>query len=327
MTTTMTKTNRSLAKSLRGGARRMPAADRGKVEAILAQPATGYMDSPVFHQPDAGSVLFDNDAPLPTPNCDWYHPGIDAEYDKNQPLPTANTLLNTAQERTIFLQFNFARFKAAALHGQLSGADWDDSRAAELLYWHEKSRELRDRIVEFNLALVLAMARHVAAAKLDFSDLVSEGNMALLRAVDKFDIGRNFKFSTYACRAILKAFSRMSVRAARQRAVFPTSFDPELEQPTDTGDAGRRDLGEYTHEIRQAMESNSVGLTDLERQVMAHRFPLEDDRSTAPPTLQEVGQMVGYSKERIRQIQKQALEKIRGHLEAAFAGGPFAGEQ
>jgi DNA-directed RNA polymerase sigma subunit (sigma70/sigma32) len=74
------------------------------------------------------------------------------------------------------------------------------------------------------------------------------------------------------------------------------------------------------------METNSAGLTDLERQVIAHRFPMEDDRANHPPTLQEVGRLVGYSKERVRQIQKQALDKIRSHMESAFAEGPFAGQ-
>lgn len=306
--------------------RRLSAGDRAEAQAILAEPAMGFMNDASFSRADAAAGLFNSDAPLPEPNCAWYHPGIDAEYDRKQPLPAGNTLLNAAQERTIFLQFNFARSRAAALHQQLHSGGWDEDKAGELLYWHGKARELRDRIVEFNLALVLAMARHVAAAKLDFSDLVSEGNLALLRAVDKFDVSRKFKFSTYACRAILKAFSRMSVRAARQRAVFPTSFDPELEQPGESTDAATRDLHEYTREIRNVVETNSAGLTDLERQVIAHRFPMVDDRSTNPPTLQEVGQMVGYSKERIRQIQKQALDKIRSHMETAFAEAPFAGQ-
>ena len=303
-------------------ARKLSKSDRQRVQVILNQPAMDPMDHPTFHEPEAVRRLFDDAPTLPTPNCDWYHPGLEAEFDLRQPPVSANTLLNGAQEKAIFLQFNYARYRAKALHRKLSDA-YDDGQAAALLFWHGEANRLRDRIVEFNLALVLAMARHVSAAKLDFSDLLSEGNMALLRAVDKFDVSRNFKFSTYACRAILKGYSRMSVKRARIRGLFPTSFDPALEQPSEDTTTEHREMSEYTSELRRAMDSNEVALTDLERQVIECRFPMEDDRSNNPPTLQEVGRMVGYSKERIRQIQKQALDKLREHMASKFGELPF----
>ncbi len=74
------------------------------------------------------------------------------------------------------------------------------------------------------------MAKRTRMSEVDFADLVSEGNMALLRAVDKFDAGRGYKFSTYACRAILKAFSRQGMKLSKYRQRFPTDFDPKLEK-------------------------------------------------------------------------------------------------
>ena len=74
------------------------------------------------------------------------------------------------------------------------------------------------------------MAKRTRMGDVDFGELVSEGNMALLRAVEKFDIGRGFKFSTYACRAILKAFSRIAMKTNRYRQAFPTEFDPTMEK-------------------------------------------------------------------------------------------------
>lgn len=303
--------------------RKLSKVQRERVASLLAQPAADWMDHPAFHEPDAMQQIFEQAPELPQPNCDWYHPGLDAEFDLRQPPASANTLLNAAQERTIFLQFNYARFCAATMHRKLSRSTFNDGQAAALLHWHDEAMRLRDRIVEFNLALVLAMARHVAAAKLDFAELLSEGNMALLRAVDKFDVGRNFKFSTYACRAILKGYSRMSVKRSRQRGLFPASFDPDLEQPVEDPVNGQREIAEYTSELRRVLDSDEVPLTPLERQVIEYRFPMEDDRSNNPPTLQEVGKLVGYSKERIRQIQKQALDKLRDHMEATFGERPY----
>ena len=305
-------------------AARLSRARRSELEALLADEPHGYMDQPAFRDRDAVKRIFIDAPELPEPNCDWYHPGLDADLETRQPA-TTNTLLTTAQERVIFTQFNFARYRAAKLHAHMAKKGIDEALGNELLFWDAEAKRLRDRIVEFNLALVLAMARHVAAAKLDFSDLVSEGNLALLRAVDKFDVTRKFKFSTYACRAILKAFSRMSVRNARRKATFPVSFDPGLEQ-SDGGEVARMmsdDLREFASELHDALALNKAGLTELEQQVIAQRFPMEDDRSNNPPTLKEVGQMVGYSKERIRQIQASALAKIRQHMEEAFVEGPF----
>lgn len=304
-------------------ARRLSKAQRLRVASLLAQPALVCMDNPAFHEADAVQRLFDDAPEVPAPNCDWYHPGVEAEVDLRQPPASTNPLLTAAQERVLFLQFNYARFAAGHLHRQLSVDDFNDTRAGALLYWNDHAMQLRDRIVEFNLALVLAMAKHVASAQLDFSDLMSEGNMALLRAVDKFDIGRNFKFSTYACRAILKGYSRMSVKRSRMRGLFPASFDPELEMPADDPMQQHRELTEYTSELRRALESKDLSLTPLERRVIDIRFPMEDDRSNNPPTLQEVGRMVGYSKERVRQIQQQALDKLREHMASAFAQSPF----
>ncbi len=307
--------------------RRLGRDQRRKALAILGEALMDYMDHPTFREADAVRRLFDDCPPLPTPNCDWYHPGLDAEFDLRQPPASANTLLNGAQEKAIFLQFNYARFRVARCQKKLDPESMTDGEAAALLFWFDESTRLRDRIVEFNLALVLAMARHVSAAKLDFAELLSEGNMALLRSVDKFDVGRNFKFSTYACRAILKAYSRLSVKRARTRSLFPASFDPALEQPTPDSARPKQEIGEYTAELRRALDSNEVPLTQLERRVIECRFPMEDDRANQPPTLQEVGRMIGYSKERIRQIQRQALEKLREHIESKFGETPFEPRQ
>lgn len=299
---------------------RLSAADLRDARRLIDSQAISYMDSPLFHQPDAARRIIEDAPDLPQPNCDWYCPSIDREWDANQPVP-ANTLLNAQQEKAIFLQFNYARFRAAQLQAALKD-HWSDRDAQSLLFWHGEAKRLRDRIIEFNLALVLAMARHVAAAKLDFTEMLSEGNMALMRAVDKFDVGRNFKFSTYACRAILKCFSRMSVKGARRRSTFPVSFDEAMDQPARDTAGDRGEMAEFTAQLRQVMRSNSAALTDLEQQVIRQRFPMEDDRTIDPPTLNEIGRMVGYSKERVRQIQNQALAKIRQTLESRV-GVPF----
>lgn len=76
---------------------------------------------------------------------------------------------------------------------------------------------LRGQIVAANLALVLAMARRMRHSVLDYGEMIGEGHVALMRTVDRFDVSRGFKFSTYACQSILKAISRAAVRDSRYR--------------------------------------------------------------------------------------------------------------
>ena len=159
-------------------------------------------------------------------------------------------------------------------------------------------------------------------SEVDFAELVSEGNMALLRAVDKFDAGRGYKFSTYACRAILKAFSRQGMKLSKYRQRFPTDFDPKLEKSNYLETKRATFEKDAAEEVRQIVMDNRADLTDVERTVIEHRFGLETGAQEKPMTLEQVGQIIGVTKERVRQIQNKAMEKIRGELEAKFLGEP-----
>ena len=112
-----------------------------------------------------------------------------------------------------------------------------------MLRWYRTAKGYREQIAETNLALVLAMAKRTRMSEVDFADLVSEGNMALLRSVDKFDCRRGFKFSTYACRAILKAFSPSGHEAQQVPQPLPhglRSRDGEVQPPRDGAEDARR---------------------------------------------------------------------------------------
>jgi len=165
------------------------------------------------------------------------------------------------------------------------------------------------------------MAKRTRLASLDYNELVSEGNFALLRSIDKFDCSRGFKFSTYACRAILKSFSRVAMKAARYRGQFPTEFDPFLEK-SDYHDRKRDDTASLcVQEIRDILSENRAALNEMEQTVIRERFALTSgqDGSVRPKTLEQVGQLIGVTKERVRQIQNKALKKIRMTLEDSLA--------
>ena len=226
--------------------------------------------------------------------------------------------LSTEEEQLLFLRFNYARREVkkildAAAHVRLSAA-----QTRNLLAWGHRALVSRSEIIRFNLALVLAMAKRTRLNGMDYNELISEGNIALLRSAEKFDCSRGYKFSTYACRAILKSFSRVAMRASRHRGRFPVEFDPAMEK-SDFLDRKRIDVeSDCVDELKRILVSNTADLNEVERKVIAERFALNKVPAvepTKPKTLEEVGTLIGVTKERVRQIQNRALRKIRSALE------------
>ena len=177
---------------------------RQQAELIL-EGTYAYMDSPPFHLPDAEATLF-ADAEPALPMVAWYQPTRD-DVAGATPAGTPQ-LMSAAEERQMFLRYNFCKVRLSRVQEQVKETGLTKDLANQAVEWHHKMEHFREYLTRTNLALVLAMAKRTRLGDIDFAEIVSEGNMALLRAVDKFNVDRGFKFSTYACRAILKAFSR-----------------------------------------------------------------------------------------------------------------------
>jgi RNA polymerase sigma factor (sigma-70 family) len=231
--------------------------------------------------------------------------------------------LSHSQEEHLFLRFNFARKQVADILKANSGKRLTARVTRILLGWGHRVLASRSEIVRVNMPLVLAMAKRTRLSHVDFNELVSEGNMALLRSVDKFDCARGFKFSTYSCRAILKSFSRVAMRTSRYRGKFPAEFDPSMER-SDFVDRMRESTTiDCVDELKEIFLRNLAGLTDVERTVIMERFALgqAEQAVAAHPgskTLEQVGTIIGVTKERVRQIQNNALKKMRVALEDRF---------
>jgi RNA polymerase sigma factor (sigma-70 family) len=298
-------------------------------EKLLAQILAAeqdFIDSPAFREEAAENKIYDEAPEIQKPDTSWYHPVMDdLSPGKHRSVKSAQQVILTgAEEKVLFHQFNFARYTVWKLQQEVWGRPDrkpTQEQAETILRWYRRSEKIREQIAETNLALVLAMAKRTRMSEVDFADLVSEGNMALLRAVDKFDAGRGYKFSTYACRAILKAFSRQGMKLSKYRQRFPTDFDPKLEKSNFLETKRATFEKEAADEVKRIVLDNRADLTDVERTVIEHRFGLESGaEADKPMTLEQVGQIIGVTKERVRQIQNKAMEKIRLALEANFLG-------
>lgn len=313
------------SKTARAGVRRGLSADDERLLKTIMSCEQDFIPSPAFEEPDAEQKIYSVGHDIPKPDTTWYHPVMDdLSAARGRTVKSAQQVILTgAQEKILFHQFNYARFRIWRIQKDV----WDSAarqpsheQAEEVLRWYRLSDRIREQIAETNLALVLAMAKRTRMSEVDFADLVSEGNMALLRAVDKFDAGRGYKFSTYACRAILKAFSRQGMKLSKYRQRFPTDFDPKLERSNFLETKRAVFEKDAAEEVKRIVTENRADLTDVERTVIEHRFGLETGELEKPMTLEQVGQIIGVTKERVRQIQNKAMEKIRLQLEAHFLG-------
>jgi RNA polymerase sigma factor (sigma-70 family) len=238
--------------------------------------------------------------------------------------PQARVKLSRQDETLLFRRYNCARYHLAKLVEKQARC-FAGHRVHAILRWCTRALENRAALTEANMALVVAMAKRTRVHSVEFSELVSEGNMALLRAVDKFDFSRGFRFSTYACTSILRAFSRLAVTDGTYRQRFPTNSEVER----DLGDEleGRRaDQRELAlKDLRRELILNRAGLTDVEQTVLGARFALVGrDRVH---TLQEVGGLVQLTGEGVRQVQNRALAKLRQALEGTVCPGTASSDK
>ncbi|HUW82601.1 MAG TPA: sigma-70 family RNA polymerase sigma factor [Phycisphaerae bacterium] len=293
-------------------------ADRALLIKTTREPVE-YIAHPIFCKPNADKLLFGSNGKQDGRSTRGAA-SRPAHSQTNAARGKTPVTFNPEQEQQAFQRYNYARFHVFCTLKRYESKRLSAAAVRRLLLWQKRALDVRSEIVQANIPLVLAMAKRSRLASVDFPELVSEGNMALLRSVDKFDISRGFKFSTYACRAILKSFSRVAMRASRYRTKFPVEFDPALEKSDYIERQRAQAEDACVDELRDIMANNEADLNDVEQKVIRARFALDTpiSKRPLPMTLEQVGRIIGVTKERVRQIQNRALDKLRGVLEEAI---------
>lgn len=296
------------------GLTRRSAADRARRIQQLSERHPDYMDNPVFADEEACQELAEAFEQIETPDTSWVsHLLTGPSGSSLSRISKEIAVFTKEQERVSFLWFNYCRFRTSEALDDVEG-EHDLRGQSKVLAWDDKALEARERIAQYNLGLAVAMLKRLPPS-VDRTEMLSEGFLALLRAIDKFDIDRGFKFSTYACNAIVKAYSRRGMKLTRQHQLAPYSFEPSMEK-TDWTDTCNGDQKDFCLEVlRKVLHENTAKLEPIEYRILQERYHLDGAEGDKPLTLREVGAMVNLTKERVRQIQIKALARIRKELE------------
>ncbi len=147
-----------------------------------------YVYYPSFSLPGAEEKFFGEDAPhVPVPSYTL----MPVFEDPDAAPVRSRASLSAKQEKTLFLRYNYARFRLARLQ-QPQRARFSAPRARRMAAWQERVLSLRAALARANLPLVHAMTKRVRITSVEFGELISEGNLAVLRCIDKFDVGLGF---------------------------------------------------------------------------------------------------------------------------------------
>lgn len=215
-----------------------------------------------------------------------------------------------ARQTRRFKQMHYA---ALQMHRLVAEQGAGAVEGPEYRQWRERYDRIRDELANENLGLVYTLFKRSRIANVDTDELLSEGMVALTRSIDSFDPWKGYRFSTYACNAILRAFFRCGQRAARRREHEPLNFDAALQQ-SDWIEIQRADESAlFSERLARILDEGRAALTPIEESVLFSRFP----RGGRPrQSLGEIGGALDLSKERVRQIQNRALRKLREALQS-----------
>jgi RNA polymerase primary sigma factor/RNA polymerase sigma factor len=216
-------------------------------------------------------------------------------------------LLTRNQEAHLFRKMNYLKYKATKLRAKLQPARPRRHLMDQIERLYDEAVSTKNQIIRANLRLVVSIAKRHVGPSQNFFELVSDGNMSLMRAVEKFDYARGNKFSTYASWAVMKNFARTIPDEHRLHDHFRTSH-AEMFAATEDQRTDQVEL-EVAQNQREAKVAKMLDcLDEREQKIIVRRFGLRHGEEL---TLKQVGAELGVTKERIRQIEARALSKLR----------------
>lgn len=273
--------------------------------ARLSSRRMSFVDDPLYHQADAEEVIsaIASQRPIAPPAA------VESERIPRDLPPYLRDLyrvplFSPQEERAAFLEYNYRKFRLVSARRQLDATTARHRNLENVERLAAAAATTRNRIVAANLRLVVSVARKHLRAGLSLMELISEGNLTLMRTVESFDIHRGHRFSTYATFALMRGFAR-AIPQMLSRLHTPSLDQEEAPQIPDPRTSRNVDMLEAQERVNGLLSR----LEPRERDVLAGYFGLGP--RPVGESYQEIGQRLGISRQRVRQIEQAALAKLR----------------
>ncbi len=262
-----------------------------------------FIDDPLYHQADA-EPMFEQMVKQETIEA--------AASVESSRIPTdlppylrelyRTPLLTRSKERALFLAFNFYKYQFVHARKKLDPAKVRTRELDELEAILSKAVGTKNQIVQANLRLVVSVAKKHVRAGVSLMELVSEGNITLMRAVESFDTHKGNKFSTYATLALMKGYARSVPQMIGQtrKATLLESIGEMPSMPSRS-----MDRLEVSDEVRSLLSQ----LDDREQMVIRAQFGMSSD--TPADDIDALAKDLGVTRQRLRQIERTALDKLK----------------
>ncbi|MCC7351760.1 MAG: sigma-70 family RNA polymerase sigma factor [Phycisphaerales bacterium] len=264
-----------------------------------------FIDDPLYHQADAADAV---EAIVRQESLADPQKGETLRVPKDLPAYLQELyrvpLLTATRERGLFLKFNYHKFQFVQVRRR---TDPQLVRGRDLQRMERQwklASETRNAIVRANLRLVVSVARKHLRPGLDLMELVSDGNLTLMRAVESFDVHRGYRFSTYATLVLMKGFARSVplMRAGR------LGGQVDVSAMANVADQGERGVG-HRMQMRDQLHQLMKVLNERERNILLSHFGVGDRQK--PVTFEQMSRRMGLTSQRVRQIEQSALAKLR----------------
>lgn len=270
-----------------------------------------YIRSPSFEAPDAaerilgppdggedGTGEFEARRPTAEPP-----PGTPPYLAELYSIP----LLTAEEESDLFRRMNFLKYRADVLRQDLDPDRPRPDRLDHIETLLSDALRVRNRIVQANLRLVVSVAKKMVDHANSLDELISDGNLPLIRAVEIFDFERGTRFSTYATWAIRNSLYRSTPRNRRRLTRYRTGTKAAFEILSDHR-FRPRGRESYHRGLRAAIDRMLSELDSRDRAIVLSRFGLDDDR---PRRFREIAEQFNLSTERVRQLLNRSLDRLQ----------------
>ena len=217
-------------------------------------------------------------------------------------------VLTQVEEQELFRLMNYLKYRANVVRARLDPQHSDEEAVLEVERMLARAGLVRDRIIKANMRLVISIVKKFVTPKHSFDELLSDGIVALMHAVDKFDYAKGFRFSTYAYRAVARNAYRTITDQQRRDARFDIGASEDLFNIPEQDRTSPLDEQQWTH-LRSLMQQMMDRLDRREQFILRSRFALAAHRKVR--TFQCLADKLGVSKERVRSWSSGRLPSFR----------------